>query len=349
MAIESNPRRVLLGMSGGIDSCVAISVLQEEGLNVTGLMLQTGAVYATSIEKAKSAASRFGIELIIKDYSGDFEEAVVNPFIDAYSAGLTPNPCVLCNPCFKFKTLIEEADRLGVHWIATGHYARVAREGGASFVVRGASEENDQSYFLYRLPAETRGRMLFPLGGSTKSEVRERARALGMDFSEIRSSQEACFTAGGLRGWLMGRCPEKFRSGPAYDSRTGKVVGAHSGTTGLTLGQRRGHGVATGGRSYIVGIDAASNSIYLGDRSQCFEDEVRAGDLVLGSASASALAGGMRLSVKTRSSMKPAPAEVRLVGDTIIAKLDFSIWKSAPGQSLVCYEGEKVACGGIIR
>lgn len=340
--------KVLLGMSGGVDSSVAAHILKDRGFDVTGLTLVTGSISPDSVERARLAAARLGIRLIIKDLSVEFDQYVVNPFIAAYAAGLTPNPCVMCNPGFKFRHLVQVADSYGIDRIATGHFARIVREGTDAFIARGVSGKNDQSYFLYALLPEIRRRIEFPLGDLCKDDVRKLASDLGLGFQGVRSSQEACFLMGGLKGWLSERMPGMLVPGPAYDVATGELIGEHTGSLGLTIGQRKGHGVAKGERAYIARIDHANNAIYLGGRQDCLVGEVAAGKLVLGKATVKGLEEGMDLLVRTRSSMDPVRAHVRLENGRLLATTQELIWASAAGQSMVCYDGDIIACGGVI-
>lgn len=341
--------RVLLGMSGGVDSSVAVQLLKEGGYSVTGLTILTGSVPGHTIDKARSVANRLDIDLIIMDSSAEFEEAVIKPVIEGYSKGLTPNPCILCNPTFKFSVLLREADRQGIEFVATGHYANVANAGSEHLIARAGSAANDQSYFLYRLPEEMKSRLVLPLGGMSKADVRCCASDMGLDYGGVRSSQEACFTESGMRAWLKERLPGMFTQGPAYEAETGKLIGHHGGALGFTLGQRKGHGVAAGKRAYITRIETCKNAIYLGSLEGCMTDAVVARDCVItGFASKLLEKGPARLRVKVRSSMEPVEAEVALNGDQLSAKVKVPMLIPAPGQSLVCYYGDSVICGGII-
>ena len=348
MTLENPVRTVLLGMSGGIDSSVSVHILKEQGYEVTGLMLLTASMSRETVIRAQNAASRLGIPMIIDDLRQEFDDFVVKPFVQAYKDGMTPNPCITCNPGFKFRRLADAADRHGIGRIATGHFARVVTRGGDKFIARGKSEKNDQSYFLYRLGREIRERLIFPLGDLYKEEVREKAALLGLDYTGVKSSQEACFICGDLREWLSERLPEMEQRGPAYDIRTGKLLGTHSGSRFFTIGQRKGHGIATGNRAYIARIDHATNSIYLGSAEDCLVDRVEAEEIALGCVDEGQLREGARLLVRTRSSMVPAEASVSIEEGRLVAKFDKPVWASAPGQSMVCYEGEVIACGGRI-
>ncbi len=349
MAFNRSLPKVLLGMSGGVDSSVAVQLLKEGGYCVTGLTILTGCVPCHTVDKARAVASMLDIDLIIIDSASEFEEAVIKPVIEGYRRGLTPNPCVICNPSFKFSALKAEADKRGLEYIATGHYAKVVSSGGEHLMARGDSSSNDQSYFLYRLPEEIRSRLILPLGGMSKADVRRRASGMGLEYGEVRSSQEACFTESGMRIWLKGRLPGMFTQGPAYEEGTGKLIGHHGGALGLTLGQRKGHGVAAGKRAYITRIDTDHNAIYLGSLESCMTDAVTAKDCVFTSFASRLLEKGTaRLRVKVRSSMEPVEAEVSVNGDLLSARMKVPVLIPAPGQSLVCYYGDSAVCGGII-
>ena len=349
MAINLSLPGVLLGMSGGVDSSVAVQLLKEAGYRVTGLTILTGCVPVHTVDKARSVASRLDIDLIIIDSAAEFEEAVIKPVIEGYRMGRTPNPCVLCNPGFKFFTLLAEADKRGIEFVATGHYARVFETGGEHLIARAQSASNDQSYFLYRLPEKVKSRLLLPIGGMSKADIRRFAADMGLGYSQVRSSQEACFTESGMRAWLKGRLPGMFAQGPAYDAVTGRLIGHHGGALGLTLGQRKGHGVSAGKRAYIARIDVPKNAIYLGGMESCMTDTVTAEDCVLTRLAAGLLENGpVKLRVKVRSSMEPVEAEVSMSGEKLTAKMEVPVLIPAPGQSLVCYFGDSSVCGGII-
>lgn len=349
MPIDHNANSVLLGMSGGVDSSVAVQVLKGRGFEVTGMMLVTGTMPPAAIERAKSVADRLNIKLIIKDLSAKFDETVINPFINAYAAGITPNPCVICNPLFKFAILSDEATKLGIAHIATGHYARIEEDGDARNIARAASLKNDQSYFLYRLNEAIRRMLVFPLGDMSKDDVIAEACRLRLGYSSVKSSQDVCFIEGDMRAWLECKRPGLLVPGMAYDASSGKLLGQHPGSLGFTIGQRKGHGVATGERAYIVRIDHKTNSIYLGAKQQCLVDRVTASDVVFSAARREELQAGMELLVRTRSSMAPVLARVSLDGDMLTAQFDSPTWAPAAGQSLVCYQANIIACGGIIR
>ena len=349
MAINRILPKVLLGMSGGVDSSVAVHLLKQAGYCVTGLTILTGCVPSQTVDKARAVASRLDIDLIIMDSAAEFEETVIKPVVEGYMAGLTPNPCILCNPTFKFSMLISEADKRGIEHIATGHYARVVGLGGEHLIAQGVSAANDQSYFLYRLPESIKSRLVLPLGGMPKADARRLASDMGLGYDAVRSSQEACFLKSGMRDWLKGRLPEMFARGPAYEAESGKLVGHHEGALGLTLGQRKGHGVAAGKRAYISRIDAKENAIYLAGMESCMTNAVAAKDIMLTALAERLLKDGPALlKVKVRSSMEPVEAEVSAIGGSLAVKMKVPVLIPAPGQSLVCYYEDSAICGGII-
>lgn len=347
--MSAEPGRIILGMSGGVDSTVAAFLLKEAGYDVTGVMLLTAGVDSKAMEKTRDSAGKAGIGLVIEDVASEFEEKVVKPFIKAYEDGFTPNPCVMCNPAFKFRVLCEIAEKRDIRQVATGHFARLASRSGKKCVAKGASPQNDQSYFLYRLSEDIRERLAFPLGDLCKDEVRLKAETLGLGFSHVRSSQEVCFMRGHLRDWLEERSPGLLRPGPAYDISTGNLVGRHKGAASLTIGQRRGHGVAIGERAYIAEIDFSRNTVYMGGRKDCTVGRIYASLASYQAVTEEDLAGGgMLLDIRTRSSMEPVKARVSSFGGLLEAVPEKPIWAAAKGQSLVCYDGDAIACGGII-
>ena len=241
----------------------------------------------------------------------------------------------------QFATLSDEAEKLGISLIATGHYAKIAGDGEACYIAKAASLKNDQSYFLYRLDEAVRRMLVFPLGDMSKDDVLAEAARIGLGYSSVKSSQDVCFIEGDMRTWLECKNPGLLAPGMAYDVSSGKLLGQHPGSLGFTIGQRKGHGVATGERAYIVRIDHETNSIYLGTKQQCLVDSVTASDVVLGAARQDELEAGMDLLVRTRSSMAPVPARVTLDGYALTAQLGSPTWAPAAGQSLVCYKADR--------
>ena len=350
---DQNDKTVLVGMSGGVDSTVAVLLLQERGYRVQGATMRiwhenperTDRV----IESARSSANALGIPHHAIDVGEDFYEAVVTPFIRAYAEGVTPNPCVLCNPTIKFASLIGLADRLGIGHIATGHYARITRypSTGRYAVRKAVSIERDQSYMLYALGQEQLERLLFPLGEYGKDAIRERAETRGLPCADAPASQEICFLSDQDYGrFIRERCPELFIDGDIVDT-DGNVLGCHAGIIHFTIGQRKGLGIAAGKPLYVCAIDRDTHRVVVGDNAELYKKEMRVGDLKY--MAVSNLETITRAEVKIRHQAKPAPAGLRMEDGQAIVTFDAPQRAVTPGQSAVFYDGDTVLGGGVIR
>jgi tRNA-uridine 2-sulfurtransferase len=352
--------KVVLGMSGGVDSSVAACLLQEAGFEVTGVTFRFWAecearaaaarrtcCSLADLRDAALVARSLGIEHQVVDLRREFKEGVVDPFVDSYTAGYTPNPCVECNRLLKFPGLTRAADRLGAGRIATGHYARVTGEGGRFRLLRGTDPAKDQAYVLYRLDQPTLARLVFPVGGRLKREVVEKARGLGLEAAGREESQDICFLPDGdYRDFLRERRPEAFLSGFILD-RGGRILGKHSGIADFTIGQRRGLGVPAPHPLYVVELDPVRNAVVVGPREEVDMREVRVegASWIAGSPPAEEFEAEM----KVRYQMEAVPARVRLTGEGLFeAELGCPVPAAAPGQSAVLYRGDEVLGGGII-
>ena len=261
--------RVVVAMSGGVDSSVAAALLVEQGFEVIGVTLRlvgdgSRCCSLDDAEDARRVAENLGIRFYVADHADAFRREVMEPFADAYLAGRTPIPCVGCNQRFKFRHLLERARALGAVAVATGHYARIERDpaSGTLSLLRGIDARKDQSYFLFDLRPEQLAQIRFPVGALGKDEVRARARALGLGTADKPESQELCFvpdgdTAAAVERLRPGRAPG---AGEVVDE-TGRVVGRHEGIHRFTVGQRRGLAIALGERVYVKSIDAARNRV----------------------------------------------------------------------------------------
>ena len=334
--------RVLVAMSGGVDSSVAAARLLAEGHDVTGVTLKlwggesdSGCCSVSDVEDARRVAAQLGIPHYTFNFADDFAAAVVGPYVDAHAAGLTPNPCVECNRSIKFGRLLERADDLGFDAVATGHHARVVGD----TLVRGRDRAKDQSYVLYMLRRPELARLLLPVGEMTKAEVRAEAAAIGLRTAEKAESMDVCFiTKGGRERFLADR--GVMRPGDVVDM-AGRVLGHHDGTAAFTIGQRRGLGVATGERRYVLDVDAAGGAVTVGPFDELLRDEVRVRALTF-------VAGRPPAATETvlvQARAHGIPFEGRLEGDVV--RFNRPQPRVAPGQVVAFYCGDTLLGGGL--
>jgi tRNA-specific 2-thiouridylase len=339
-------------MSGGVDSAVAALLLLEQGHDVVGATLRLGIAKLHGRQccgeeaaiEARRVAGELGIQHVTVDVADIFAAEVVEPFADAYARGLTPNPCVVCNERVKFAALIERADALGCDEVATGHYARVVTgPDGRPSIARGADAAKDQSYFLYRLDAATLARVRFPLGDLTKGEVRRSAARAGLPVAARDESQEVCFADDHVA--LVARLrPEALRPGP-IETSDGTVVGAHAGIARYTVGQRKGIGIGgPGGPWRVVAIDAERNAVIVGASASLLARRFVLSDAVWRPTSAA-----VRCFAVQRYRARPAACEARYDGSRIVIELEEPCETTAPGQSVVLYDGAVVLGGGVLE
>lgn len=338
--------RVLVAMSGGVDSSVAAALLLELGHDVTGVTLKlwggesdSGCCSVSDVEDARRVAAQLGIPHYVFDFTDDFDAHVVEPYVRAYSEGRTPNPCVECNRAIKFRRLLDRAEAMGFDAVATGHHARIARDGkGRPALRRGADPAKDQSYVLYMLGADALERTRLPVGELTKAQVRAHAARLGLRTATKAESMDVCFiTRGGRRAFLGERVAPA--PGPVVDT-AGAVLGHHDGVSAFTVGQRRGLGVAVGERRFVVDVDAARGTVTLGRRADLLRAETSVADAVF---SCAPPAPDERLSVQVRAHGEPAEGWWR--GDRVV-------WvrpqpRVAPGQVVALYRGDVLLGGGL--
>jgi tRNA-specific 2-thiouridylase len=348
--------KVLVGMSGGVDSAVAAALLLAQGWDVTGAFVcmgravdaegGSGCCSPEDAADARRVAGLLGVDLFVLDATLDFER-IIDAFAAEYAAGRTPNPCIGCNRDVKFGRLLRRARDLGFDAVATGHYARVVARGGGHALARARALEKDQSYVLFELPREALGRLVLPLGElESKAQVRQRARALGLPVHDKPDSQEICFVPDGDHAAVLAaRAPAALTPGPILDE-AGRVVGHHQGYGRYTVGQRRGLGVAAGGRRYVTGVDPASATVTIGPR-----EATRVAGLTAARATWQAEAApGAPVSVQVRSGHRAAPA--RLVGagaERFEVEFEAPIDAAAPGQGAVAYQGDVLLGGGWIE
>lgn len=337
--------KVLLGMSGGVDSTVAGHLLREAGYEVHGLTLwlwEPREPYTNpccSVDGAALAARELGIPHEVVWAQGEFRRLVVEPALAAYRRGITPNPCAFCNREVRFALLLREAERRGIPWVATGHHARVLRNGKAK-LLRGCDREKDQSYFLFALTQTELSRALFPVGHHTKAEIKELARKLNLTAARLPESQNLCFAPEGVAALIPEAAP-----GPIYHV-DGRCLGLHKGLHHYTVGQRHGLGLSFPRPLYVVALDAARNAVIVGPEEALYSQGLRARELHW-------IAGeppGARFQaeVQVRYRAVPVPAEVELCGDGARVRFVRPVRAVTPGQAAVFYQDAEVLGGGII-
>ena len=355
-------KRVLLGMSGGVDSSGAAIVLQRAGYEVTGCTLRlydnealglpdgSSCCSMEDVEAARAAAHRLGLEHFVFNFTDLFRREVMEPFVAEYAAGRTPNPCIQCNRQVKFAALLRRANELGFDYIATGHYARVRREetSGRYQLLRGLDKAKDQSYFLYPLSQEMLSRLLLPLGEYEKSQVRILAAEAGLVNARRPDSQDICFVPDGDYMAFLTRFGGLVPREGNFVDRQGRVLGRHRGLEAYTRGQRRGLGVSASQPLYVLEKDPTHNQVILGANAELFSHSLTAGDVQW--VSIPCPAGETAAEARIRHTPLSAPATVLPLPDGRI-EVRFAQAQRAvtPGQSVVLYRGDLVLGGGVIQ
>ncbi|MDA0301699.1 MAG: tRNA 2-thiouridine(34) synthase MnmA [Chloroflexi bacterium] len=351
--------RVLVAMSGGVDSAVAAALLHRQGYDVVGVTLRlytepdetalrSGRTCCgiEDIGDARAAAQAIGIPHYVLNMEHEFERDVLDEFVGAYARGETPNPCLNCNQYVKFDTLLQRALAMGVDRLATGHYARIERDGDMHRLHRAIDDDKDQSYVLYTLGQEALARTVFPLGGLTKAETRAIAREAGLPLAEKPDSVDICFVPGGDYRELLDQRGVRGVPG-AIERADGTVVGEHAGITAYTIGQRRGLGFAEGAPRFVTEIIPERNVIVIGGEGDLYRRSAYATDprWVLGPPDL-----GEPLHARIRYHAEEAPARlVSLDENSFTVEFDKPVRAPAPGQAIVLYRGTEVVGGGTLR
>lgn len=339
--------KVLLGMSGGLDSTYSVVELQKRGYDVVGAVLKMSD--NTDVEKVKQVAETLGVPLHVVDCSKRFENIVVKDFLTEYAAARTPNPCVICNRYVKIESLCECARSLGISRVATGHYANIAYEktGGRYFIRKAGDARKDQSYVLWRLTQEQLSMLMFPLSEREKKDVRAEAVAMSLPSADAEESQEICFIpTNDYISYIeekLGRFPE----GDFLDENS-KALGKHRGIIHYTIGQRKGLGLSLGRPGFVTAIDPVANTVtVVSDEAKIFSTS-----LVCDTLNFQKLApmqeGVIRAEGKVRYAAKPVMATVKIKGERAEVLFDAPVRAVTPGQSVVFYDGDDVLLGGII-
>jgi tRNA-specific 2-thiouridylase len=350
--------RIVVAMSGGVDSSVAAALLAGEGRDVVGLSMQLydqqgertfgSCCTLDDLRDAGRVADVLGIPHYILNFEKQFQETVISNFVREYAAGRTPLPCAHCNSDLKFATLLDRAEGLGAEQVATGHYARVERSPeGRWLLKRSADPAKDQSYFLFSLTQTQLARAVFPIGDLDKVEVRAEARRLGLNVADKPDSQEICFVPDGdYASFVARQAPAVARQGAIVDQR-GDVLGSHGGVHRFTVGQRKGLGLSSSAPLYVLKIEAESGQVTVGSRDALDHSTLSASGVNW--ISIGAPSGWARVAGQIRHRHRPAPARVRAIGDGR-AECIFDEPQSAitPGQAVVFYDGDTVVGGGWI-
>lgn len=343
-------KSALIAMSGGVDSAAAAYFMQTAGFCCQGTTMRLLEWDdGQNARDAEAVCNSLGIPFTVLDLTGEFEETVIRPFVQAYQTGSTPNPCVDCNRHIKFARLLEEAERTGFAYLATGHYAQAARdEKTGRFLLKKALDPGkDQSYFLYTLTQRQLAQVRFPLGGMEKRKVRELAERLGFVNALRRDSQDICFIPSGDYGAFIDSYTGQTSPAGKFLDRQGRVLGQHRGAVRYTLGQRKGLNLAMGEPVYVCGKDMAANTVTVGPESALFAREVLVKDLNW--IGVESLTGFFRVKVKTRSRQPEQPALIGPEsGNRVRIVFDQPQRAVTPGQAAVFYDGDTVVGGGTV-
>lgn len=339
-------KRVLVALSGGVDSSVCVHLLKQADYEVGAIVLKMSPAHSETVEDAKRAARELDIPLIVKDMESAFQKEVVSYFVSEYQKGRTPNPCIVCNPLVKFKALIDTADEEGYDFVATGHYAKLISKGEYTYLCKGDSAARDQSYMLYRLRQRELSRLIFPLAELPKDRVREIAAEIGLSCAEKPDSQEICFIPDNdYAGYIEQRYGA---SGPGdFISPEGTPCGKHKGIIHYTVGQRKRLGIALGRPVFVKEIDPITNRVYLADEKDAYEKEILLSGLSM--TYPGSIRDGGRAEVKIRSRAAAVPCQVFFEENNLKVVFDEPQKAPAKGQSAVLYDGSVVLGGGFIE
>ncbi|MEI8176366.1 MAG: tRNA 2-thiouridine(34) synthase MnmA [Candidatus Omnitrophota bacterium] len=355
-------KRIVVAMSGGVDSSVAAALLKDEGYEVIGITMQLwpkeecgqsrdkSCCSLEGIRDARYVAQKLAIPFYVVDFHEEFKEHVIDYFVGSYLNGVTPNPCIVCNEKVKFGALMQKARELGADLIATGHYAvsYYDEDSGRFLLKAGSDAAKDQSYVLFNLSQEQLSRALFPLGSFTKDRIRRMARDLGLELvHDKRDSQEICFVEDDYAKYLTKKANVTMESGPIVDKK-GTVLGEHKGTPRYTIGQRHGLGIAHKEPLYVLEIDRARNAIVVGPKKDVFKRSLTA--VRVSWIAFAEPKREFRAEAKIRYKHRKAPAQIIMTGvDTAEVLFDEPQDAPTPGQAVVFYDGDIVLGGGWIE
>ena len=353
-------KKVLVGMSGGVDSSVAAYLLKEQGYEVIGATMQIwqddeefvekegGCCSLSAVADARRVANKIGIPFYVMNFKDAFKKNVIDYFVDEYVEGRTPNPCVACNKFIKFSSFLDKAMTMGIDYVATGHYAIIEKQNDRYIMRRSEDDKKDQTYALYNFTQFQLERTLMPCGQYKKSEIREIAKKIGLRVHNKKDSEEICFIPDDDHGkYIKNRFPDKVRQGNFVD-KNGNVLGTHKGIVYYTIGQRKGLGIAFGKPMYVVDINPFKNQVVLGDSEDLLSTELIAKDVNY--ISIDDLKEPMDVEAKIRYSQIPSKAVISPMENGRV-KVNFNEKQRAitKGQSVVFYKGDLVIGGAVIE
>lgn len=351
-------KKVVLGMSGGVDSSVAAYILKEQGYEVIGVTLSQiphteetddndgGCCSISSVFDAKAVADFLDIPHYVMNFRGLFQREVIDYFIDEYLEGRTPNPCLMCNKRVRFSEFLEKAKGLGADYLATGHYALVEKEADRYLLKKSADTRKDQTYFLHQMTQYQLEHILFPLGGMTKDKVREIGEKIGIITHDKPDSEEICFIPDDDHGRFIQDRVEDVKVGNFVDTE-GNILGKHKGIVYYTVGQRKGLGLALGRRVFVKEINPEDNTIIIGDEEDLYNSKLYAEELNF--IPFDKLEGPMEVKAKIRYSLHESPATIRPHKNGVLVEFKEAQRAITKGQAVVFYDGDKVVGGGIIK
>lgn len=353
-------KKVLVGMSGGVDSSVAAYLLKEQGYEVIGVTMQIwqddeefiekegGCCSLSAVADARRVANKIGIPFYVMNFKDAFKRNVIDYFVDEYMEGRTPNPCIACNKFIKFSSFLDKAMAMGIDYVATGHYAIIEKHNDRYIIKKSEDDRKDQTYALYNLTQFQLERTLMPCGQYKKSKIREIAKEIGLRVHNKKDSEEICFIPDNDHGrYIKNRFPNKVREGNFVDKQ-GNILGTHKGIVYYTIGQRKGLGIAFGKPMYVVDINPFRNEVVLGDLEDLLNTELIAKDINY--IPFDTLKDPMEVEAKIRYSQTPSKAIITPIEDGRV-RVNFHEKQRAitKGQSVVFYKDDLLIGGGIIE